>query len=196
MEPQPLLELQVHLMNGNTHRFVEQGPERAQKVIEQVQVRVFAQPGLIIAGSTQVVAYPGSALAGISIITDPPCTELLHLGVPNPDSRVVPEEITEEEYRRQRQAWACSTPGEPLMLLHETEMSSGHRFWLRVHIPEVAGGFHERTFLHNLFSLPCLACHRLGGGVRIWNRAHIVRQTFHPRIEVPTSAWLIEPVDE
>ena len=184
----PLLELHLHLLNGTTRTFVQNDPDLARQLLRQMGPRVFAQPALILHGPDQVTAFPGSALAGLSILMDPLPEELLRL---DPFPCV---EVTQEEYQAERYTQAGIIEGRPFLMLSEVEMSSGRRLWFAIQVSEAMGGFQERQMLHNAFTLPSLISRRLGGGLSLWNRAQMVSCSFSPKPDVPGTAWPVEAV--
>ena len=190
MTTQPLLEIHLHLVNGETHRFLQNDPELAHKVVEQVNLKVFTQPSLVIAGQDRVWAYPGAALAGISLITESGQQELLRLS-PFP---IVPREIAESDYQA-GQPDAHSAEGPSLGVLAEIEFTSGQRVRLEIQAPQAVSGMQERHILHTLFTGPGLLCRRLGGGISIWNRAQMISFSIVSKLEVPSNAWFAEPLD-
>lgn len=190
MNTHPLLELELHLVNGNTHRFVQNDPDLAREILKQVNRKVFNQTSLIVHGEKQVCVYHGPTLAGISVIMEPLPGELLMLETMS----VMPWEITEEEYREKHRSLPPVVAEEPFQMLMEIEMTTGRRIWLERQIPYALGGLDERKILHHSFILPNLVCRRRAGGITIWNRAQMISLTFSPKPEVPSVAWPAEPV--
>ena len=194
MATQPFLELHLHFVNGNTHKFVQNDPQLAQQVLQQINFKIFTEPSLVIFGQNQVVTYPGSALVGISLIVETVPEELLHL-MPNPavgleDTR----EITEHDYQAKQREMQPIVEGQPFVLVQQVELTTGHRFWLEHHVRAAVSKMQERHILHNVFSQPAIMYNRLDGGISIWHRAKIVSASFCPKPEVPTNAWPAESV--
>jgi hypothetical protein len=189
MNTHPLLELELHLVNGNTHRFVQNDPDLARELLKQINRKIFGQTSLIVHGEKQVCVYHGPMLAGISVIMEPLPGELLMLDPASPAAW----EITEEEFREKQKSLPPVVADEPFLMLTEIELTTGRRIWLERQIPCAMGGLDERKILHHSFILPNLVCRR-AGGISIWNRAQMISLTFSPKPEVPAVAWPAEPV--
>ena len=65
------LEIQLHLVNGNIHRFVQHDAQAIEAIAQAINQRVFAQPHLTLFGAQSVATYPTDALLGISLIGEP-----------------------------------------------------------------------------------------------------------------------------
>ncbi|BDI30638.1 hypothetical protein CCAX7_26890 [Capsulimonas corticalis] len=191
MASKPLLELRLHLTNGNTHTFTQDDPEQAHELLHHVSLNVFTQPTVIVYGRERVAAYPGNKITGITIRIDPIPDYLLQL---NPNATHI-REITEADYRAKlRDAPKC-VQAQPFLMLNEVEMCCGHRFWLEVDIVTAVGSAQERKILYNAFSWPSAVCQNLDGSVTIWNRAQMVSCSFAPKPDVPMGAWPAELVE-
>ena len=185
--PPPLLELHLHLLDGTTRTFVQDDPALVRQIIPQIghglfSHGLFTQPALVLYGQDHVTVYPGSALAGLSLLMAPADQGLLPLG-PCPCI-----EITQEDYQAEQHAPQGMVKEQPFLIRSEVEMSTGRRLWLAVPALPLIPGFQERQMLHTLFSLPAFLCRRRGGGLSLWNRAQIVRCSFYPNLDVPGTA--------
>lgn len=192
MPTRPFLELHLHLSNGHTHEFIQDNQELAAQVIGQITPKVFTQPSLILSGESEVVAYPGSALLGLSVLMEEIPDELFQLvGIPSGNVSSF-WEITEDEYQAKRRVVQPIVEGEPFLMVSEIELSSGQRLWIENHVTHAISAMQERQVLHNIFAQPILACRRPDGGISLWNRAHFVSFSFCPKPTVPSNAWPAE----
>ncbi len=179
------LEINLHLVNGTTHHFIQNDPALAQEILHQISPKVFTRPSLVISGNNRSAAYAGSALVGISIVMETLPEELLHLG-PLP---MLPWEITESHFRDRQQAMPIRREDGPAAAVVEIEFTNGHRLWLEFQAPKAASEMQQRHLLHNVFSLPGLMCRRLDGGVSLWNGAQMVSCSFTPELDPPSNSW-------
>jgi len=187
MKNRPMLELQLHLVNGNTHRFMQNDPELVQEMLSQIHHRVFSQPTLIVAGESQIRVYQVSSIAGITIIMDHLPIELLIL------DRAAPSilwETTHEEYA-EKQRYALPQPdADKTSVFSEVEMTNGRKFCIETQVSKSESGTDVRNILNYVFKLPNMICRRRGGGgISIWNRAHIVSLSFSPKPEAQLVSW-------
>lgn len=191
MSEQPFLEVHLHLVNGNTHKFIQKDPVAADQILTQFNLKVFSLPSLVIFGDKKVATYQGSALVGVSILMKHVPDELLQINR-NPDITI--HEISQDIYHSRQKDLIPPVAGQPLVLLQEIEFITGLKIWIETHIPHAASGIQERHLLHNWFQEKSLLCHRLGGGITMWSRAHIVSCTISPTPEVPSTSWPAEAV--
>ncbi|MEO7717958.1 MAG: hypothetical protein ABIY70_17290 [Capsulimonas sp.] len=190
MASKPFLELELHLTNGNTHRFVQNDPEQARDLLQHIHLNIFTQPTVIIYGQDRVAAYPGNKITGITVRMDSIPESLLQL---NPNATSI-REITEDDYRAKLLDAPKCVQAKPFLMLNEVEMCCGHRFWLEVDIVTEVGSVQERKILYNAFSWPSAVCQNLDGSVTIWNRAQMVSCSFAPKPDVPMGGWSAELV--
>ena len=200
MERTPLLELIIHLASGTTHRFFQNDPQLVEQTVQQLNPKIFSQDVVPVHGENLLAAYPGKLLEGVSVVINPlpqkwqDFIPVHDLGIA--DSR----EITEADYLMKR--GRLNPAAQPFTMLIAAEMASGHRFW----VEEVAGESNpqevvrrpsfERHIVHTIFTRPPLVCRRLGGGLSLWNRAHMVGCMLSPNPAAPTSAFPAEFVSE
>jgi hypothetical protein len=183
----PLLEMQLHLTSGNTHTFTQNDPASVRQILRQVGPQIFSQPSLVLYGPSQVKAYPGSALVGLSLQLDPRLDPWLQR-----DASLFIHEITQEEYRAKQRTDKPVNGQKMVSLFTEAEMTSGRRLWFEVEVPPAADGFGERQMLHHVFTLPSVVCRGLHGGLSLWNRAQMVSCCFSANLHVPANAWPAE----
>ncbi len=182
--------IQLHLITGNKCMFYQESPELVAKICNDMDGRIFSRSSLIIEGKDDVSAFPGNALIGITILTDP-LPEFFYER--ERQSGTVITQISPERYQLRRIQDLAKLEGERSAILSEIEFISGERLYLE--FSEVAvNGFAERKVLHNLFSKPSLSCRRMEGGFTIWNTAHMVSWSHYPKMEVPTNAWSAESI--
>ena len=190
MTTQRFLEIDLHLINGRTHKFIQNDPVQARRILQQISPKIFAQPSLVITGYNQSAAYAGATLIGISLLMERIPEELLDSG-PLP---ALPLEITQAEYQARQSAMPAVGEGSPPASVLEIEFTSGRRLWLEFPLPATTSGLQERHLLHNLFSMPGLLCRRLGGGVSLWNGMQVASCSFAPELDAPSNAWAAELV--
>ena len=190
MTTQSLLEIDLHLINGRTHKFIQNDPALAQRILRQISPKIFTQSSLVVTGYNRSAAYAGATLIGISLLMETIPEELLNTG-PLP---ALPLEITQADYEAKQSAMLSAGGGQPPVSVLEIEFTSGRRLWLEVPMPPVTSGMQERHLLHNLFSMPGLLCRRLGGGVSLWNGAQVASTAFTPELDAPSNAWAAELV--
>ena len=189
MSSQTQLELHIHLSNGNTHRFVQNDASSVQQILDQINLRIFEQPNLMLSGADTVATYPAASLSGLSIITDNLGEKLLRL-TSNPQAGIEKTRIiTHDEYRAGQRAARPIVEGQPFVMLSEIDFHSGHRIWIATEVEAAASPLQERQILQHIFSGPALACQRADGGLDLWNRAQMASYTFSPKPATPPAAW-------
>ena len=186
MSVQPYLEIHLHLVNGNIHKFTQNDPSQAELILSQFNLKLFALPSLIIYGDKKVVTYQGSSLLGVTIIMKELREDVLQV---NENPKITIKEITQENYITLHSKLKTAVEGEPLIILNEIEFVSGKRLWLEGHIPHAAVGIQMRQLIHNWFQIKSLLCHSLDGGLTIWSRAHMLSCTLSPTPDVPLNSW-------
>jgi hypothetical protein len=192
MENLQPITIHLHLINGLTRVFYQDDPELIATICNDLDGRVFTQPNLIIESKENAVAFAGHTLMGISILTDQ---------IPNSISmrenmsRTVVTQITEENFLQLGHQDRPKVEGRRSNILSEIVFVSGEHLYLE--FSEVAiGGMGERAEMHNLFTNPSLACHRLGGGFSLWNTAQMVSWSHSPKLATPGNSWSAEEVAE
>src|SRR6185503_12232370 len=114
--------------------------------------------------------FPGHALIGITILTDPIPESYLDR---EKISKTIVNQISQETFQFRRLQLMAKIEGQRGFLLSELEFASGERLFLES--SEIAANaMGERAALNHLFSKPSLSCRRLDFGFSIWNTAHIV----------------------
>jgi hypothetical protein len=194
MTSQPLLELHIHLVNGSTHKFVQNDPQAVEQVLQQMNQTVFTQPTIVLFGQNSVTTYPTSALIGFSIIMEPVPDSLLRLTGKLRHGAGGFQEITEAEYKAGLQEMLPVIAGQPAVRLNEIEFLGGHRLWLELSVTAAANDMQERQIVKHAVEGPNVVCHRIGGGISIWNRARMISYSFTPKPEVPLPALALEPI--
>ncbi len=189
MSSSPLLELHLHLSNGNTHRFVQNDAQDAQTVLDQINLRIFEQSHLTLSGDDIVATYPAPSLSGVSILVDSPHEKLLRLATDLQAGVQKMRAITHDEYRAGRRTVRPITEGRPFVMLSEIDFNSGHRIWVATEVHAATSPMQERQILQHIFSGPCLACLRADGGIDLWNRSQMASYTFCPKPATPPTAW-------
>ena len=182
--------IQLHLITGNKPMFYQEDSGLVALICADLDGRVFTRPSLIIESREDVTAFPGHALVGITVLTDPlPASFLEHERL----TKAVVSEISPETFKIQRLRNLAKVEGTRGPMLCEIELTSGDRLFLE--LSEVAeNGIDERSSMHHLFSRPSIACRRLEGGFSIWNTAHIVSWSHYPKLEVPAGSWPADPI--
>jgi len=64
-------EIQIHLTNGRKHLFYQGDADLVAKICDDLDLQVFTRQNLIIANGDHVTAFPGHAMLGITVLTDP-----------------------------------------------------------------------------------------------------------------------------
>lgn len=182
------LEIHVHLSNGNVHRFAQNDPKHIEALLDRLKGRVFNHPTLTFFDANQAVTYPGSALSGLSLILDPLPEALQKLTeIPAWGVRGIAE-ISESEYQTLGSRSEHHAEGEEFLSLQAIEMVSGYRFYIAVDVERAVAALQERQMIAHAFEGPELVYRRRGGGLCIWNRAHMVSQHFSPCPDMPPTA--------
>jgi hypothetical protein len=182
--------IQLHLITGNRCMFYQEQPELVEKICKDMDGHIFSRASLIIEGKEDVSAFPGSALIGITVLTDP-LPEFFYER--ERLSGTVITQLSPERFQLRRINDLAKVEGERSAVLSQIEFVSGERLYLE--FSEVAvSGFAERKALNNLFLNPSLSCRRLEGGFTIWNTAHMVSWSHYPKMEVPMNAWQADSI--
>ena len=190
------LEIQLHLANGHIHRFVQHDPQAVEQILQAMNPRVFAQPNLTIFGAQLVTTYPTAALVGIGLRMEPMPDSLLRMASNIPNGVGEIREISEADYHAKLPQTRPFVAGQSGVSLNEIEFISGERLWLEVAIQAASGEMQERQLVKHAFAGPNLVCHRIGGGIGLWNRALMVSYRFAPGPDVPMPAIPAELVRE
>ncbi|BCM92661.1 hypothetical protein IAD21_04543 [Abditibacteriota bacterium] len=187
---QPLLEVHFHLADGSTTSFAQSDAGAVRGILANVQHgRIFAQPTLVIAGTSSVTALPGNLITRLDLV-------LSEADIPNwllqlEPNGIIKTEISLEQFQLSQESHAdpASTT-----LWEDIRLAGGSRCLMEVHRPVQSSLTVQRQHLQNVFSLPSLSCRRLGGGVSLLNPAQIVSHTYYPKMEPPASAWVAESI--
>ncbi len=180
--------IQFHLVTGDKRMFYQEDADVVDGICKDLDGHVFARESLIIEGADDVIAIPGRALIGITILTDPLPSSFLEK---ERLSRTVTTQISRETYQFRRLQAMSKVEGQRSPTLSELVFINGEHLFLE--FSEIASSrLGERDALHHLFSHPALSCRRLEGGFCIWNTGHIVSWSHYPKLEVPRNAWPAE----
>lgn len=188
MPTSTLLELHLHLVNGNTRKFAQNDPEAVEQILGQMNQTIFSQPTLVVHGHHVATTYRTSALIGISLLMDPLPESLLRLTHKLRHGVGEIQEISEAQYNARLHEMKSTVAGQPAVRLNEIEFVSGHRIWLEVSIESAVNDMQERQLVKHAFEGPTLVSRRIDSGVSIWNRAQMVSYSFTPKPEVPMPA--------
>ncbi len=177
--------IQVHLTTGRKHMFYQEDKVLVAKICSDFDANVFSRPSLILDSLEDVTAFPGRAMIGITILTDPLPESFYER---ERQSKTIISQISSEDFQLRKLKGLSKTEGLRSTILSELEFVSGERLFLE--FSEIADtGIAERNILSHLFSKPSLTCRRREGGFSIWNTAHIVSWSHYPKLEVPSNAW-------
>lgn len=184
--------VQLQLVTGRRYMFYQEDLTLATSICNDLDNQIFSRPSLIVDSVEEVTAFPGHALLSITILVE----ELPESFFAKERlSKTVTTQITLEEFESRRRQNIAKEEGKRGAVVSELEFVNGERLYLE--FSEIAASaMGERNALHHLFSHPSLWCRRLGGGFTIWNTAHIVSWSHHPKLEVPANAWLAELLPE
>lgn len=188
MSSSSLLELHLHLSNGNTHRFVQNEAQAARQILDQIGIRVFEQPNLMISSDDMVATYPAASLSGLSLLSAALPEKLLQLSGAAQAGIERTRTITHDEFRAGRTAAQPIQEGQSFTMWSEIDFHSGYRIWTATDI-KAASAMQERQILQHIFSGPALVCQRTDGGLDLWNRAQMASYLFCPKLATPPSAW-------
>jgi hypothetical protein len=171
--------------------FFQQDATLVADIFRDLDAQLFGRASLIIEGIDDIMAFPGSALIGISVIANQiPPAFIAH----EVRSQTVVTQISDESFHYRRLKGVPKIEGQRGDILSEIEFVSGERLYLE--FSEVAAtAIEERAFLNNQFARTAIACRRPDGGVSIWNTSHIVSWSHYPKLHVPTNAWDAELLD-
>jgi len=184
--------IQLHLTTGNKRMFYQEDAELVAKICSDLDGQIFSRANLVIESLEGVTSFPGSALIGITILTDPLPTSFFEREA---FSKINVRQISQESFLVKRPQVLSSVEGTRGLTLSDLEFISGEHIFLEMSAVAVSG-MRERDALHHLFSNPSLCCRRLDGGFSIWNTAHIVSWAHYPKLEVPANAWAAESLAE
>ncbi len=193
----PLLELELHLVDGTARHFFQNDPLAARQILEQIGGgRAFQQPSLVLNGPDSVFTCSGANLNRIDFRMEPLPIDLLPLFQ---TQGIELWEISEAEWRERYHPEtdhsaqrAAVRPGDRVVAYSEVHLLDGQRFFFEQHLSAVSG-IEQRNFLHNLSSARGFTSHRRGGGLSAWNVARVMSSTFYPGPpHVPSTAWAVE----
>lgn len=184
--------IKFHLTSGNERMFYQEDKDLVAKICNDLDGQVFLKSSIIIDSRDDVTAFPGNALIGITILTDPLPESFYER---EKTSGTVVLQISREAFNLQRLQYLSKIEGLRGPTLSELEFINGERLFFE--ITEVAvSGMDERNALHNLFARPSIFCRRLDGGFSVWNTSHIVSWSHYPKMEVPANSWQAEVIAE
>lgn len=184
--------IQLHLITGRKHMFYQENPDLVAIICADLDGQIFTRESLIIDSAEDTTAFPGHALIGITILTDPIPDSYLHR---EQVSKTVVTQISQETFQFRRLQLMAKVEGERGLLLSELEFASGERLFLES--SEIAANeMGERAALNHLFAKPSLSCRRLDCGFSIWNTKHIISWSHYPKLDVPGNAWPAENLPE
>lgn len=180
--------IQLHLITGRKAMFYLEDAVKASEICEELDGHVFTKGSLIIEGLDTVAAFSGSALVGITVLTS---------GLPKSFEdreammRTVVTQLSEPSFQQRKDFCKDKVQGERSCVVSELEFVTGEHLYLEFN--EIAvGDMGERSVLTNLFTRPSIFCRTLEGGFGVFNTAHIVSWSHHPKLDVPTNAWYAE----
>lgn len=182
--------IQVHLLTGRKHMFYQEDPQLVEAIAQNLSGQIFSRPSLIIDGRDGSMSFPGHAIVGITVVSDPLPESFLKR---EQASNVVVTQISAETFHIQRLRLKATLEGVQSALLSEIEFVGGERLYLEFCELGVSG-LQERSALGHLFSSPSISCRRADNGFSIWNTAHIVSWSNFPKREVPSNAWPAESI--
>lgn len=184
--------IQIHLVTGHKRMFYQEDLELVAKICNDLDGRIFSRASLIIDSALDVTAIPGTAMLGITILTDPLPPAFYEA---EKASKTVITQISQEAFQLRRLQDMSKVEGRRSPILCELEFVSGEHLFLE--FSEIAlSGMGERNALNHLFTRPSLSCRRLDGGFSIWSTSHIVSWSLYPKLEVPANAWPAEAIVE
>jgi hypothetical protein len=184
--------IQLHLTTGRKHWFYQENAELVGTIMDDLDGNVFSKESLVIDGADEVSSFPGSALIGITILTDVLPESFLEK---EKLSKTVVTQISLETFQYSRLQLISKYEGMRGALLSEIEFVSGERLYLE--FSEVArNAMGERSVMHHLFSRPSISSRRPEGGFSIWNTAHIVSWSHYPKLDAPGDSWPAETLTE
>lgn len=189
------LEIRVHLIDGSVSTFLQEDEFQARSIIGQIQPdRLFAQPSLLLAGSSSVTVIPCAKVNMVECVLDtfPNWSFLREI------TDIV--ECTQEAYRsgflafRDSLAARSHTPevGDPFVSWGMLLMAGGGRFYFEAR-GIVRSLIEQRRLVHQITSSPCLISRRRDGGAVLVNPANIISIELSPGPrELPNTAWPVE----
>lgn len=184
--------IQIHLASGNKRMFYQDNAEQADRILKDLDGRVFTRDTVIIEGPDAIHAFPSNELIGISIITDLMPESFMEM---ERASETVVSQIAQDAYLFQHHQYLTKVVGKMSSTFSELEFVSGERLFFEMQgITENIPG--ERFALNHLFKSPSLFCRRLHGGFSIWNTRKVVSWTLYPKLESPSSAWQAESLNQ
>ncbi len=184
--------IQLHLVTGHKKMFYQERANLVAKICDDLDGRIFTRASLILDGTDDVTAFQGTALLGITILTDPLPESFYQR---EKLSNVVVTQISQESFQLRRLQYMSNVEGERGPSLSTLEFISGECLFLE--FSEIAeSGMAQRDSLFHLFTRPTISCRRLEGGFSIWNTAHIVSWSHYPKLEVPANSWQVESLAE
>ncbi len=181
------VEIHLHLTSGRKHIFTQSDLGFAKKICDDLDGSIFSKQSLIIESKDEVAAFPGHALIGITVLTDPLPDSFLKLEML---ARTTVTQVAHDIYNDRHAHIISKREGERSLVLSEVEFANGARLFLE--FSEVTAiSIDERSTMHHLFTHPALLC-RTKGGFSLWNTAHMVSWSHYPKLHVPINSWVAD----
>ena len=186
------MKIVVHVTHGKSFVFEQPDPVEAGGILGGVHPnRLFAQPQIIIQGTTSTSGFATPAVEAVEFHTEVEIEWLKH-GGPGLLTSVDRETFAAALAERKGQLAALRNklaPGDRIFGQGEMVMRSDRRFYL--HFESVVGG--QLDMRHNLSAFleaRSMAAMLPEGGALLINPANIVRWTLYPGPpDVPRNAW-------
>lgn len=183
------VEIHLHLTSGRKHIFTQSDLGFAKKICDEIDGSIFSKQCLIIEGKDEVAAFPGHAVMGITVYSDPLPDSFLKQEML---AKTTAAQVTHEVYNERHSHTISPQEGERSIVLSEVEFSNGARLFLE--FSEVTAlSIDERSTMHHLFTHPALLC-RVPGGFSIWNTAQMVSWSHYPKLHIPIDSWVADSV--
>lgn len=181
------IEIHLHLTSGRKHIFTQSDLAFAGKICDDIDGDIFSKQCLIIESKEEVVAFPGHALMGVTIFTDPLPDSFLKQELL---TKTTATQVTQDVFQDRHAHVIAKREGQRSVVLSEVEFANGARLFLE--FDQVAAiAIDERSTMHHLFLYPALMC-RTAGGYSIWNTAHMVSWSHYPKLHIPVNSWVAE----
>lgn len=194
------LTIRFHLTDGSVHSFVQTDEGAVRKLWEDIDpVRLFTPPRIVIGSEHSKAVFVSAEIVRIDFVqADLQCWEF-----PGGYSDVV--ELSGEEFRRHahvdqpalRARREQATPaGDLLVSFVQLQMRGGQPQFAMVEAPAKLPA-ESQSFMQFLLSKGAIHMRLRGGGVGVLNLANLAAYTVYPGVaQIPTDAWLAEPVPD
>ncbi len=191
------MEIRVHTLDGECHRFRAGSQEDAIRILKPVTpVKLFDQPQFIVKGASMMMGFAASLVEEVEFITD------IDIGWVHPNGMPRIEKVGEQRYLdhlamvREQGAEAVSpADGGKSAAVGLFTMRSGRRIYLEYDVM-LRSAVDQRHAIHGILKTGGFYVRAEGGGHSVINAANVLSFLFHPGpAQGPLNSWRAEAAE-